>query len=332
MAYGTGPGSSPTDLLQRLVTWLNSQGWNTDMSQADGSGWRAHLHKPGTGVYVNLRAAHNEIIQTDADPAAKTGIAIYLGTGFSSGSAWHAQAGRPLANGQTYTEISFCRLPIGAVIGWKAFQDGNDNIIVVIEKTGGIFAHLGFGVSLNKVGSWTGGPYFFASSPMWNAMTDGYAGDAGHTATCPMGCISLQNAPNVGIAGASGFVRVDVDGFTGNWVGVSCIATDWRLGYTGKNGVAGIRYRSGEDDQEATAIPGYQVLWNCLVSTMTTRAVLLPVRIYVQRDGGGWSMIGTLPSIYVSSAVGQGYNALSTYTVGAKTFMLFPSFAVLQVV
>jgi hypothetical protein len=57
-SYQTGISSSPTNLLQTLVTWLTNQGWTMDMSQADGSGWRAHLHK--SGVYVNLRSAMNE--------------------------------------------------------------------------------------------------------------------------------------------------------------------------------------------------------------------------------------------------------------------------------
>ena len=47
MAYQTGIPTDEIDLLQQLVTWLVALGWTQDASAAEGSGWRAHLHKSG---------------------------------------------------------------------------------------------------------------------------------------------------------------------------------------------------------------------------------------------------------------------------------------------
>jgi len=39
-----------------------------------------------------------------------------------------------------------------------------DNIVVVVEKTPGLYVHIGWGLSIQKAGAFTGGPYFFGSS------------------------------------------------------------------------------------------------------------------------------------------------------------------------
>ena len=35
-SYQTGISSSPTNLLQTIVSWLTAQGWTVDLSASDG--------------------------------------------------------------------------------------------------------------------------------------------------------------------------------------------------------------------------------------------------------------------------------------------------------
>ena len=55
--YASGAATSPTDLLNLLVTFITTQGWTIDSNTTDGSGKRVHAHKGSN--YINLRAAMN---------------------------------------------------------------------------------------------------------------------------------------------------------------------------------------------------------------------------------------------------------------------------------
>jgi hypothetical protein len=327
-SYHTGTAASPTDLLQGIVTWLVAQGWTQDMSQADGDGWRAHLHK--SGVYANLRSTANTLIFPSVQATAAPGIGLYLGTGFDGGQAWNLQPGAPKGYGQTYTVGSFMRLPAGAILGWRGFDDDSDNVVVVVERTGGVFSHLGFGLAVQKIGAWIGGPYFFAALASRYAGSDGMAGDAGSTAACPFGVVQKEDYGPWYSYGYAGFVRADVDSHTGGWVGFSCASSDPQLGFTGVAGGSGIDmfpYQGASDDW---SYPTYAGLHSVLVSEMNEQAVLLPIQLYAKRDAGGYSLLAVLPHLYFAGAVGHGFLAGATYVIGAQTFMLFPHFAVLK--
>src|SRR5712664_571126 len=100
MSYQTGTPTSPTNLLQTLVTWLVSIGWTQDRSAVEGSGWTATLHHNGN--YVNLRAAMNEsVIWQSNYGTAHYGLHMYLGSGFNGANLFNNQAGGPIANGTT---------------------------------------------------------------------------------------------------------------------------------------------------------------------------------------------------------------------------------------
>jgi hypothetical protein len=327
-SYHTGTAANPTDLLQGIVTWLITQGWTQDMSQADGDGWRAHLHK--SGVYVNLRATANTVIFPSLGAVAAPGIGLYLGTGYDAGQAWNLQPGRPQGYGQSYTVGSFMRLPSGAILGWRGFDDGADNIVVVVERTGGIFTHLGFGLSVEKVGTWTGGPYFFAALGARYGGWDGMAGDAASNAACPFGVVQREDYGIYSSYGYAGYVRADVDSHTGGWVGFSNDTASAQEGYPGVAGGSGIDLFPGAGGSYDWSFPTYTGLSSVLVSDMNEQAVLLPVHLYAKRDSGGYSLIGSLRHVYDCGAVGHGFLAAATYTIGPKTFMLFPHFAVLK--
>jgi hypothetical protein len=222
------------------------------------------------------------------------------------------------------------RLTAAAIPNYWFFTDtAGDNVVVVVENSSGIFNHLGFGVSLSKVGAYTGGAYFFG---VWDGcnchQATGQPGDASTiTANCP-GC---TNDP---YAGATWFVRADVDSFVGKWICGSDTTTD-QNGYTGKNGAGPV---GGLFTVQHTQFPSYYETYGEpgdfqaeQVSAIDGRANLLPIPFYVQRDGvgAGYSMLGSLPLVFVCSGVGQGYSPGSTYVLGATTYTVFPMFSVI---
>jgi|FLYL01.1.fsa_nt_gi hypothetical protein len=329
MAYQTGTATSPNDLLQKLVTWLVNIGWVQDMSQADGTGWRAHLHKGS--VYVNLKSTTGAVNPWAFTPspspnASDAALHIYLGTGFSGAANWNAQAGGPVLNGTSTITGHSMPLPTGAISAYYFFSDATaDNVVVVVEKTTGVFTHLGWGTSLNKSGTWTGGPYSFAA-------THGY-GFANDSTTTP----GAQNGPSARApfmfkdplnGAASGYVRADVDSFTGKWVGCTDSTSQPSGGYTGRNCATEFR---GQSTAPPSDIPNLEYFLERTVSILSSQAHLVPVRIWVSRDAGGYSLLGTMPIVFWTRAVGNGFAPGTVLTLGADSYMLFPEFAVKKV-
>lgn len=328
--YVTGTASDSTALLEALCTWLVAQGWTQDSLATDGAGKRAHLHK--SSVYVNMRSAINEAPWPNLSGTAFYGIALYLGTGYSGAAGWAAQAGGPVKSGGSDLVGASMKLTNGAVTAYHFFDDGADNITVVVERAGGLYTHMGFGVTLDKTGAgtWTGGAYFYAALPGKHGGTvSTVMGDASNHAGVPGARIGPYNTNNTTDLGHAAFVRVDVDSFTSKWLGVSGENLTANDGYTGKIGDCCIEYNTASENLD-TALPGLQrLVLGHLVSAHNAQAVLLPVHVHVQRDAGGYSFIGRIPNVFASSAVvSGGFAAASTYTVNGKKFVLFPNFAV----
>lgn len=347
MAFQTSSATDGADLLVQLVAFLAANGWTTDISGFEGAGVgrRAHLHKGA--VYVNLRAIMGEL---NPFPAAISvplgfGMGLYLGTGFNGANSWNSQVGGPAKSAALGlpTDLVGVGVPliaptILAIPNYYFFTDAtNDNVVVVIQKQSGIYVYFGWGTSLSKIGTWTGGPYFFACSGGNDAtFTPGGTGNINFdvTANCPF-CNS-----DPGQQQATAYVRADVDSFTGKWLSIS--ATTDAKGFTGKNGATGIVGNNAQTvTQPPQQFPSYARDFGtagefqfCQTSTMDGRANLLPVTIWASRDGSGngYSPIGTVPNLYVANGVGRGFTPASDYLIGADTYTMFPNFAVKKVV
>src|SRR6185369_15629320 len=131
-AYQTGTATDPVDLLNTLATFLSGQGWTIDSNTTDGSGKRVHAHKGSD--YVNLRAAVNEAIWPNLSGSAFYGIGVYMGTGYNGSNGWAAQAGGPIKCGGSDTVGASMRLASGAITAYHLFDDGSDNITLVVER------------------------------------------------------------------------------------------------------------------------------------------------------------------------------------------------------
>jgi hypothetical protein len=332
MSYQTGSASSPTDLVQKLVTWLVSIGWTQDRSATEGAGWTASLHKSAN--YVHLRAAENE----SSGPwqsmygAVHYSVNMYLGTAFDSGQPFNNQTtGAPIGGGTNPIGVGM-QLSAGPFSNYYFFADsGGDNIVVVVEKTPGLYLHMGWGPSLQKAGSYTGGPYFFGpSSGYYTSFTFAGANTPGYTSSseCP-----FANMDQIG--GGCGFVRADVDSWTGKWVGIFNATGGANQGFTGKEGDTSVHAKNSAMKTNFpvyaySAVP-YQ-FQSEQTSQQDGRANLLPIILWALRDGTttGFSMLGTPPNIFATNAIGNGFSNADEYVLGATTYKLFPNFAVVK--
>lgn len=329
MSYQTGISSSPVNLLTTLETFLAANGWTLDSSVADGTtsqGWRLHMHR--SGVYLNMRAATNELVWLN-QAAPGYALNLYLGTAYSGASAWKDQAGGPIGNASSpaYNIGAAMNLPSGAVTAYHFFCDSpGDNVMVVVEKTPGIFTYVGFGVSILTAGTITGGPYFFGAVNGFN-MGNSTVNNPGvlQTALTPSQYVQAFNDSN-------GFIRADVDSFTGKWLCTS-LTTFSTIGYTGKrfwsavsSGGTPSPFPQYGDPSLASTFAARQI------SAMNAMANLLPLRCFAERDVSGYSLLGTIPNAFYTNAVGKGFSPGAEYVLGADTYKLFPNFAVKKIV
>ena len=334
MPYQTGSASSPTDLLQKIATWLVSIGWTQDRNAVEASGWTFTGHNNGN--YVNLRATMNESTPWQiAYGTAGYALHMYLGTGFNGSNTWNGQPGAPIGSSSNAIGVAMT-LSAGPFSNYYFFSDATANdIVVIVEKTPGLYVQLGWGLSLNKAGSYTGGAYFFgSSSSYWAQYNSVGPGTPGYTSTanCPF-------AISDGVSGAAvGFVRADVDTFTGKWIGIWNSASGADEGYTGKQG----------DTSAPTAFANYSTRYfptyrynyspwpydfnACLTSQQDGRANLLPILLWVVRDGTttGHSLLGSPPFVFFTNGVGAGFSNAQEIVIGSTTYKMFPNFAVVK--
>lgn len=321
MAWQNGTATDPKDLLQKIAAFIAANGWTQDSSIADGAGWRLHAHK-GT-VYVNVRAAVNEAAAAaefdDYYTTPFSGMLVYLGDGYSGASSWKNQTGGP-KNVTTPTRTVGCGmvLPQGAIAGYQFFADATgDNIVIVVEKTAGIFTYMGWGTSIQKMGAFTGGQYFFAATCGYYIAQNpaqaypGYAQSAG----CP------GAGDHASVANPTIFIKADVDAFTGKWVSIGTTVTGTQ-GYTGKNGSCCVR---ALNTSTADRAPSYVAFSDRLTNSMTGQSLLLPVRTTVLRDAGGYSFLGALPMVFLTNACAKGFSPGAQYLWGTDTYRVFPS-------
>lgn len=330
MAYQTGTAATPTALLTTLVTWLNGRGWTTAASAADGSGHRAHLHK--NGVYLNFRAASLEAVWANNESSSNLGygLALYMGSGYSGASAWNAQAGGPAVSSVNYGVGLM--LTAGPYAAYYFHDDGADNVLVVVQHTGGIFGFLGFGLELSKDTHAESIPYFFGS-------TSGYA------TTTPM----ASPAQTIGTRTASGkYPTATLD--TGSSVAATCFArvpssiqpasNNWisnGVGTTTQFGTINPRMACAlTAHQEFTGIvdnahPNWRTITNQnrSVAAAYPRALLMSPWLFVLHPvTARYAYLGAPPSVFACDAVGNGWASGETLTIGGLDYRLYPSMAV----
>jgi hypothetical protein len=316
MSYQTGNASSPNDLLQQFATWITALGWTADRNASDSAGWRLHLHKGS--VYVHLRACVADQAFQDRYTATPTGLAIYCSTSYDGAQPWNNQPGAPplsVSSGKPFG--SAMTLPSASIRNYYFFADASaDNVVAVVETTLGLYGYVGWG-QLSKAGTITGGSLFFGS-------VDGYYFGRNSANTPGYDLTSLSPCSEGGVFGeASAFVRADVDAFTNKWLGV---AKSGSLS-TGKYADSCLPGSGVVADGPSYGSSAAALFLNA-TNSLDARTTLLPLMLYAKRDAGGSSLLGFVPFVYASNAVGKGFSAASVYAIASENYMLFPNFAV----
>lgn len=296
--FKTGTATGPTQLIDQVVAELIAAGWTNAHTAADGTGFRYHLAK--NSLYANLRTAGAEAGVFYNISGQFSGVALNVSTGFSAASAWREQAGAASDTAQAGKQAACIVIPPGTALSWWLITDDADNVVLVTQSPGAIIQYLGWGPSIAKATAFTGGAYFFAThrAGPWTAV------DANYRPT--------QNI-------YSTYVRADVDTFTGRWV---C------NGNTDTYSVNSTGWNCTTTSQDNASVPNYATLRSRLVSKLTGQANLLPIRMYAARAGGGWSLLGDIPTMFECGAVGNGFGQGTLYTIGADKYVLFNGFAV----
>ena len=341
--YETGISSSPTNLLQTLVSFLVAQGWTTDTSSSDGTGWKAILHK--SGLYVCMKAAMDENLWPYVPGVGDGwhdigsggyGIGLYLADGYSGGSPWYEQSGRPVRSGDGSTIGAGANLPSGSVAAYHIFDDGADHVIVVVERSPGIFCYFGWGPELAAAGQPEAFPYFFGSSAaVMNTTTTPGASVPGInlTAHAPMShhnkAVSSYTSATARIH-STGLVRVDAATFSDRWIGNTEFEGTGAEGY-GYTGRLMMSSLSLEDPVGTGQMIGYNAIVDRVYQSAFAGALLLPLHNFCETDPGNrWAPIGWPPAIFWTEAVGHGYTPGDVYQTGGVDYMLFPHFAVMK--
>jgi len=313
-----GTATGVVDLCQKLDSWLQTRGWTSNMSQAEDNGWRCHVSKGG--VFVNLFGVANnvqkvwDLVSIQANNYA---LDLFLGSGFSGSSAFKDQPGGPqYITGGTVG----CGAVIqnAAVTSYQFIDDGYDNIFVLIETSPGTYRHLYWG-TLTKIGSWTGGQYFGGST--CGQRADVYYGPDNVANMCPFseGDITGNNA--------ACFVRADIDTFTSKWIcGNSTSSKLSNPGATGKSLASGIYYSSNTPTADVPRIS--LELQAKMHSSLSGRIFTHPITIYAERDAGGYSAIGIVPTIRFCNAYTYGMTVGTDVQLGPETWRVFAGFAV----
>lgn len=318
MPVSTGSATSNIDLIQKIAAWLVGLGWTQDKSEADGVGWRAHLHK-GTN-YVNLRASRMTEATWDDEisaggPQTRCAIHLYLGSGYSSGAAWKDQPGGPKQSGNSKTVGVSLVTGSGTISAYQFIDDGNDNILIMVERTPGIWRHLAWG-SLAKFGTWSGGRYFFGSSCGY--YSDTLYDPDNSPVIVPTSHINSQ---------ATAFAQVTVDSFTDIWAS-NTNNTTGSLGYTGLQMSSGILNNGASSSTEEMPIIN-DTLRTGLHNNIASRVITQPIIFYVRRSGGGVSALGEIPNMRLCMASKlAGASIGSSFSIDSETWRVFDLFSV----
>lgn len=317
MAYQKSTATSFNDALTQLAAWLVGRGWTLDASLADGAGWRTHLHKGGWYVHLKTSAAGVAIPWDNGNlwPSVPA-LWVYLSQNFNgSGSNYKTSTtGAPIQVGQTSVIGDGIWLNDGAQTALHFFDDGNDNITVIVERTTSVWGALGFGLNIIKRGgAWTGGPYLFGQVCQY------YNGNPPTTENCRAPFSNGAGSYNLG--GSTGFVRANVDGFTG-WVCFNSGDNNASHGGTGRAG-----FSSWNQNSNANAI----LCENVTVNLINSQAIIMPINLFVARDAGGVSLFAAVPNIFICGAAPGTYAGGSSYFIGADEYVLFPNLAVKKV-
>jgi len=321
MAYQTGTASDQTDLLSKLSTFAQANGYVED-------------YYSGANKHLSLsRSADNVYVSFMWDGVDQIGMFQALGySGANDEEPWNQadDSGNGNSDFDAFPDRGrqVSRIGAGSYTAYHFFAYTNPhNIFVVLEFSPGLYRHFGFG-KIDKEGTWTGGAW--CAGHLWNwagftafgayplpshnghtVLMDGalvpgttyygtYNTDSGGT----LHCEGLPNQPAGGRWGHSvDYQTDDAD------VGQDRGSTDRiRIGGGCRKGAALAQFGAFLPDLSNGFIP------------------IIPHEVfYMDADGGddGWYYLGRMHNIGHIHL--HGIDPAQELTVGADTWIAFPT-------
>jgi hypothetical protein len=262
------------------------------------------------------------------------GIGINAGTGYNAALGWNLQPGCPQYGSSTlYPLGAGMLLGSGSITAYHFMDDGNDNIVVLVEKTPGVYVHIGWGPTVVKHGYSWDAPYFFGSSGHYYSL---YLGSevgvpGGDLSASPPFSNAWKTTISTTYYPATTFVKVDSGEYAYGW---ACNAGGTALleGYTG-------RYLLSAYDAGGFGNPNGPRFLHLVQGWPTPRSimtgfpgfVLLPLWAYLYRTTVRWSPLGYPPHIFYALATQAGIAAGSVVAVGGVNYLVAPNFVVKKV-
>lgn len=326
MAYQEGTASDINDLLSRFRDFATANGWQEEAYREEGTGYRLHISRDG--VYAHFRSVNNERFpatrySTNYWPVT-SGIGMIVGEGgYDDNAVWAEQPGTPTMAVGSSSNFSYAGVILGldrdsTDIPYWFFADPSENqLVMVARRMDRVCNYLIVGTMMNKAGSWDGGAYYAGSRNIHSSTS--YDPGINEPPGFPFerGSSSYMDSWN----GPKSYVRMSVDGFVG-WVQIASGSSY----FTGKAGHDA--WETSTDSRNMnTDIPSIAQLLIATSSTMTSGATLLPTMLWVVREGGGYSLMGTVPFIYRTSG-GRNFGNGEEAVINGVKYAMFYNFAV----
>lgn len=311
MSYETNTASGPNDLLDRVRIVLAANGWTQDVWTLEGSNRRLTMHKGGD--YIHAKASNDGSNIWPAEGTTGYQIGFTLATGNAAGNAWADQADVILDG----TRKGGCGMGlISGSMPYHLFYDAaTDSMVLYVMVNTNVWHWLGWGLSMNKAGSFTGGKWM-SGCANWAFLNYNlnYPGQMSTLTAYPFGA---THDPAQLVYYPLNYVRADVDSFTGKWVGCS---NGSRTGKAGAASVKAENYEGGQDYDKAylTQVRFIHRTRNFL----NGMSVLFPCLLFAARDAGGYSLLGSIPNVFNTNITGL--NPGQSYTVGSSEYVAFP--------
>lgn len=225
MAYENGTWTDVVDLLNKLSTFAQAIGWTIDRNAIPiSNGAWLQLHHAEAGY-------HNIVCDTnvgDVNTASKPGPWIYCfgSTGSSATDLFNAQPGSSW-RGSNNTATNGANIAAGtnavrgAGIAYHFFGT-TKYLHIVVEITSGEYAHFGVGI-LDKSGSFSGGEYGYGT--IWEYLFSNVNADSSHAHDNQHSGPFDGRISSITPQSSSGYVRIDVDGYTNEWCRCSSSVT-----------------------------------------------------------------------------------------------------------
>lgn len=321
MSYATGTASDQTDLISKLSTFAQANGYTEEYYSSGNR--HLSLSRSADNLYVSF---YWDAVNT---------IAMYQALGYAGGSAespW--DQADDSGNGSDTIPSWIDRGRQVSRIGNSSFTAYHffaytdpHNIHVVLEFSPGLYRHFGFGM-VDKVGSWTGGAWCAGHLWNWAGSTafSAYA-TSGHNAhTVLMDGALTQGATYYGTYNNNAGGTLHCEGLP-NQAGAS------KWGHSLENTVADgdvgtdrggdLRIRIGGGCRKGVAITQFGAFLPDLSNGFIP---IIPHEIFYMdavSGGDGWYYLGRMHNI--GHVHLHGIDAAQELTVGADTWIAFPT-------